>query len=106
MNIVNNGNMITGGTINANNFVSGDGASIHIGNQTNNKWIKVDNWIQKNRSNIKNYEALQEQINILKTQIDTNISKEKKESVFKKIIEAVGFVEDALSLIELIKKIF
>jgi len=107
MNGVNKGIVINGnGKIEAQNIVMGQNASIHIASQTNNKWLKVDNWIKENHLNIQNYESLQEQVNILKLQVNNNFSKEQKESIFKKITEAVGSITDAFGLIQLIKEIF
>lgn len=98
--------VINGGKIEAQNISVGRNATINVGSQTNNKWSKVDNWLQENRKNIQNYEALQEQINTLKAQINSNLSKEEKDSIFKKIADAIGSFSDAIGLIQLVKEIF
>ena len=110
MNIINH----SGAVINDNGKIEvvngslaiGQNASVNIGNKTNNKWSKVDNWIQENRSNINNYEALQQEINFLKSQIDIKIEQNERKSIIQRITDAVGFVDDAFGLIQLIKEIF
>jgi hypothetical protein len=107
MSITNDGIVaINGSKIEAQNISVGQNATISIGNQINTKWSKVDNWLQENRKNIQNYEALQEQINTLKAQINSNLSKEEKDSIFKKIADAIGSFSDAIGLIQLVKEIF
>ncbi len=107
MSITNDGiAVINGGKIEAQNISVGQNATINVGNQTNNKWSKVDNWLQENRKNIQNHEALQEQINTLKSQINSNLSKEEKDSIFKKIADAIGSFSDAIGLVKLIEEIF
>lgn len=96
MNDTNNGIIVNGGTMNVKTIIQQ--------NTANNKWEKVDNWIDKHKSEIKNYELLQEQINELKKL--EKIDSETKESIFKKVLDSIGSISDGIEIIQLIKEIF
>jgi len=96
MNDTNNGIIVNGGTMNVKTIIQQ--------NTANNKWEKVDNWIDKHKSEIKNYELLQEQINELKKL--EKIDSETKESIFKKVLDSIVSISDGIEIIELIKEIF
>ncbi|MCX6077491.1 MAG: hypothetical protein NTW78_11500 [Campylobacterales bacterium] len=95
MSDINNGIIVNGGIMNVKTIIQ---------KNTSNKWSKVDNWIDEHRQNIKNYELLQEQIDELKTH--KKFDSEKKESIFKKVLDSVGSIADGIDLIQLIKEIF
>jgi hypothetical protein len=96
MNDTNNGIIVNGGKMKVNTIIQQ--------NTAYNKWEKVDNWIDKHKSNIKNYELLQEQINELKKL--EKIDSETKESIFKKVLDSIGSISDGIEIIQLIKEIF
>lgn len=106
MNYINNGTNISGGVITVDNFAGGQNATIIIGSQTNNNWLKVDNWLKENQKIICDFEALQEQVNILKTKLDTNIEQKEKDSIFQKMINIIGSIGSAIGLINLIEEVF
>lgn len=92
-----------------NGIIIKDNAEVSINtliqqNTAYNKWEKVDNWINKHKSDIKNYELLQEQINELKKL--EKIDSETKESIFKKVLDSIGSISDGIEIIQLIKEIF
>lgn len=96
MNDTNNGIIVNGGKMKVNTIIQQ--------NTAYNKWEKVDNWIDKHKSDIKNYELLQEQINELKKL--EKIDSETKESIFKKVLDSMGSISDGIEIIQLIKEIF
>ena len=96
MNDINNGIIVNGGKMKVNTIIQQ--------NTTYNKWEKVDNWIDKHKSEIKNYELLQEQINELKKL--EKIDLETKESIFKIVLDSIGSISDGIEIIQLIKEIF
>ncbi len=95
MNDTNNGIIVNGGTMNVHTIIQ---------QNTSNKWLKVDNWIDEHRADIKNYELLQEQINELKKM--EKIDLERQESIFEKILNSIGSITTGMSLIQLLKEIF
>lgn len=105
MNDINNGIIMNGGFIKADNLAGGQNATIIIDSQINNKWLKVDNWLKENQKNICEFEVLQEQVNILKTKLDAKIEQKEKDSIFQKIINIIGSISSAMKLINLIEEV-
>lgn len=86
------------GDVKARNISMGENVTVTISEQ----WDTINKWIDKNKSNITQYDELKHQIKALQTAV---LSEKEKKSIYLKIKNIIGSIADSSQIISLLKEI-